>query len=337
MVYRVEEEARFLYGYKHGDWGLSAALLLAAAAAADPVDPAHHWPLPPGVLEERLITEDFEVIEVSGDVGGVMGVLKLGIRMAKDSNEFAVKWKKAPSGDADGWNNTPRKEIAAYEIQKWFLDPSDYVVPTIVARCIPLDRYGPIGDVPKPTVAGTRCVMGALVVWLDAVTVPDELHDPARFRDEPLYARHLADLNLLTYLVDHEDGREGNFLVSELEQERRVFSIDNGVAFGALVKNFLIPNWNKIRVPALRKQTIDRLRAVGSEQYDALGVLVEMKADGAGVLRPVPLGENAAPKKGSRVRPGWIQLGLEKDEIRAVRKRVERLLQQVDDGKLATF
>lgn len=327
-----------MHGGSPGGHVLAAAVLLAAAvAAAGPVDSARHWPLPPGALEERLGTEDFEVIEVSKGVGGVTGVKKLGIRMAKDGTEIAVKWKKAPAGDADGWNNTPRKELAAYAIQKWFLDPGDYVVPTIVVRCIPPERYGPIGDVPKPTVAGTRCVMGALGVWLEAVTVPDTLYDPDRFQADPLYARHLADFNLLTHLIDHEDGRDGNFLVSELDEERRVFSVDNGVAFGALMRNFLVRNWHEIRVPALRKQTIERLRAVGAEEYERLGVLVELKADRMGVLRPVPPGENTAPKKGARVRPGWIQLGLEKDEIKAVRKRVDRLLERVDEGELATF
>jgi len=333
------------------NWWLAVALLLASAAAAEPVDPSHHWPLPPGELEERLAAEDFEVIEVAGGVGGVTGVKKLQIRMAEDGRELAVKWKKAPSGNADGWNNTPRKEIAAYEIQKWFLDPGDYVVPTTAARCIPPERYGPIeqaqlrrppraprlGRLRTHTIDGTRCALGVLVIWIDAVTVPSELHDADRFRDDPLYARHLADFNLLTYLINHEDGREGNFLVSELEQQRRVFSIDNGVTFGARVKNFLVPNWNEIRVPALREKSIERLRALGDEQYEALGVLIEMKADRAGVLRPVPPGENAGPKNAVRLRPGWIQLGLNESEIQAVRERVDRLLKQVDEGKLATF
>ena len=58
------------------------------------------------------------LLEQSGDVGGVMGVKKLRVRLGSEGEEYFVKWKRAPSGDADGWNNTPRKEIAAYEIQK---------------------------------------------------------------------------------------------------------------------------------------------------------------------------------------------------------------------------
>ena len=332
-------------------WALGMALLGAPGAGAEPVDPARHWPLPPGELEERLASEDFEVLEVAGGVGGVSGVKKLRIRMANDGRELTVKWKKAPIGNADGWNNTPRKEIAAYEIQKWFLDPGDYVVPTVTTRCIRPEHYAPIeqeqarhppraprlGRLRTHTVAGTRCALGAVMIWIDAVTVPGELHDADRFREDPLYARHLADFNLLTYLIDHEDGRPGNFLVSELEEQRRVFTIDNGMTFGAKVKNFMVPNWNEIRVPALRKQSADRLREIGDEHYDALGVLAEMRVDETGVLKPVSPGENAAPNAGVRVAPGWIQLGLKKQEIDALRRRVDRLLDRVNEGKLVTF
>lgn len=318
-------------------FGLCAGLAAAPGARAGPVDPAEHWPLPPEVLERRLATEAFEVVSVSGGVGGVMGVKKLQIRLAEDGTELAVKWKKAPPGDADGWNNTPRKEIAAYEIQKWFLDPADYTVPTTVVRCIDFDTVRPIDPTPSANLPGTQCVIGALTIWINNVTVPDRLHDPERFDADPLYARHMADFNLLTYLIEHEDGREGNFLVSEFDEQRRIFSIDNGVAFGAHVKNFLVPNWHKIRVAGLRKESVERLRAVGPEQLDALGIVAEQRTDDRGVLRPVPHGSNEAPGKGARVAPGWIQLGLEDDEIEHLKERLRELLENVDAGRIETF
>lgn len=316
-------------------WGLVLVWLAGASAApAQPVDPSQHWPLPPGVLERRLAAEEFRILSVSGGVGGVMGVKKLVIALQPSGDELTVKWKKAPRGDADGWNNTPRKEIAAYEIQKWFLDPPDYVVPTIVPRCIAFEDYGTLDPAPEANLPGTRCVMGALVIWIDEVTVPETLYDPERFRVEPLYAGHMADFNLLTYLIEHEDGREGNFLVSEIESERRIFSIDNGVAFGARMKNFFVPNWNEIRVPALRRETVERLRRIGPAELEALGVVAEMKADRAGVLRVVPATGNRDPKHGARVADGWIQLGLERGEIDALRRRLERLLDDVDAGRI---
>ncbi|MBW2267556.1 MAG: hypothetical protein JRH16_03185 [Deltaproteobacteria bacterium] len=327
--------AQIGWGVRFGALGLVG--LFALSAQAGPVDPARHWPLPPPILETRLAQDRLEILEASGGVGGVMGVKKLKIRLGDPGDVLFVKWKKAPRGDADGWNNTPRKEIAAYEIQKWFLDPENYVVPTITTRCIPFDVYAPLEERPRANLTGTHCVMGALVIWIDNVTVPDTLFDAERFANDPHYARHMADFNVLTYLIEHEDGREGNFLVSEFAEERRIFSIDNGVAFGARMKNFFVPNWHKIRVPALRKESVARLRAVGPEQLTALGVLAELRADAAGIMQPMPHGPNTEPGKGARSQPGWLQLGLEDDEIEDVAERLARLLEKIDSGEIDTY
>jgi hypothetical protein len=312
---------------------LAAAGLLATVAAAGP-QAQGHWPLPPPELEPLLAAGTFEIRDSRGGVGGVMGVRKLHVSFPETGLETFLKWKPAPVGDADGWNNAPRKEIAAYEIQKWFLDPDDYVVPTTVLRCIPLADYAPTGLEPIATLRDTSCAVGTLVVWLDQVTVPDVLYDVERFRSDPLYARRLADFNLLTYLIDHEDGRRGNFLVSEDDSDRRVFSIDNGVAFGAKVKNIFVHNWNRIRVAGLRAQSVERLRRVGDDRLRALAALVELRADAGGVLRAVPPGANPAPDLGARVAPGWLQLGLTTGEIAALRRRRELVLADVDAGRI---
>ena len=315
----------------------AAALLAAAAAPAGPVDPARHWPLPPAELERRLAHDPIEILEVKGGVGGVMGVRKLTVRLGDHPTPVPLKWKPAPRGSADGWNNTPRKETAAYAIQKWFLDPENYVVPTSIPRCIDLETYAKISTTARPTLSNTSCVVGALSIWIVNVTIPDELFDEQRFAEDPLYARHMADFNVLTYLIDHEDGREGNFLVSKFDEERRVFSIDNGVAFGAWVKNWFVPNWNKLRVPRIRAETVERLRKVGEPELKALGVLSEMEADAQGVLQVKKPGMNADPDVGSRTRPGWLQLGLDDDEIEDVAERLEDLLDGVDDGRIQTY
>ena len=298
---------------------------------------AHQWPAHPIDLELLLAYHDFEIVGVQGGVGGVMGVKRVDLRFP-DGQEISVKWKAAPAGDADGWNNTPRKEIAAYAIQKWFLDPVDFVVPTTVVRCIPLDRYGAISSgKTRPNIAGTSCVTGAFSAWLSDVTVPEKLHNAERFASDPIYARHLADFNLLAYLIGHEDGRGGNILVATDDDYRRVFSVDNGVAFGAWMKNPFVPNWNKIRVAALREQSIDRLRQINQSELEALGVLSEHRAGKDGVLRPVPFSANADPGHGSRVAEGWLQLGLTEDEIEDVKERLERLIEAVDSGEQPLF
>src|SRR5690242_192165 len=45
-----------------------------------------------------------------------------------------IKWKPAAPG-GDGYNHSPRRELAAYALQKLYLDEGDYVVPPTVARC----------------------------------------------------------------------------------------------------------------------------------------------------------------------------------------------------------
>ena len=92
-----------------------------------------------------------------------------------------------------------------------------------------------------------------------------------------------------------------------------------------------------IRVPALRKETIERLRKAAPEGPGALGVVSELRADSAGILRPVEATANNEPKKGARVEPGWIQFGLEDDEIEDLDERVAKLLQAVDSGKQPVF
>ena len=94
--------------------GILLAIGLGATAGAQTVDPSKHWPLPPSELERLLANEEPKILSIRGGVGGVMGVLKLRVAFQPSGREIDVKWKKSPPGDADGWNNSPRKEIAAY-------------------------------------------------------------------------------------------------------------------------------------------------------------------------------------------------------------------------------
>ena len=60
-------------------------------------------------------------------------------------------------------------------------------------------------------------------------------------RPTPQYAANVGRFNLLTYLVEHEDGRAGNILVSKAPEDRRVFAIDNGIAFDASGQELVRP------------------------------------------------------------------------------------------------
>ena len=309
---------------------LASLLAIPGIAAADGLP--RNWPMTPAELEVRFRQQDFKILEVKGAGGGVTGASKLKIEYP-DGKVLKVKWKAVPAKSADGWNNSPRKELAAYEVQRWLVDEDDFIVPTLAPHCLSMEEYKPISRDAKPSLTKTSCELGIVAVWLDDVTAPKKFFDAKRFARDPLYARYMADFNLLTYLVDHRDGRQGNLLLSTDASDPRVYAVDNGIAFGPLPWNFLVPNWNKIRVPWLRRESIDRLRKVDKAKLDALGVVAELETDSNGMLHVVAPGPNMDDDIGVRRRDNRVQFGLTEDEIEDVQKRIKTLLKNVDSGK----
>ena len=269
--------------------------------------------------------------------GGVTGAYKLALYSETLGRQFLAKWKEVPRG-LESWNNSPRRELAAYQVQKLFLDPEDFVVPPSVLRCVPIDEYrAAIDKNAKPSIEGADCVLGNLSLWVENVTVPDVLYDEKRFATDANYAARIADFNLLTYLIDHKDGRRGNFLVSKDESDRRVFAIDNGISFDAWLFNYFVKNWNDVRVPALRKRSVDRLRAVDPRQVEALATVAELHVDESGILQSVDPGPALSRTKGVRQKDGVVQFGLMYDEIDDVFEEIAEIIDAVDDGELPVF
>jgi hypothetical protein len=279
---------------------------------------------------------EIEVHQIGRTASGTGGAERVGLYLA--GVEYRVKSKEVPE-DLDGINNAPRKELASYAIQPLFLDREDYVVPATTLRCIPLPLWRETHDgAGVPTVPGTSCVLVVTSMWLQDVTVPEVLLDRERFLSEPSYAYYMSNLNVFTYLIEHQDGREGNFLVSK-DERRQVFAIDNGVAFGQPwpFYNWFVPNWHVLRVPAVRKGTVDRLRALEREDLDVLLVVAHLEPDDAGILRLVPSGPLIDADEGASRRGTTVQFGLTADEIDAVWERIEHLIEDVDAGQLPVF
>jgi hypothetical protein len=298
--------------------------------------PGNNWSLPPAEAERLLARAPMKLLSIEPTAAGVAGAYKGEVAFRGDGRRAQVKWKRVP-GDLDGWNNNPRKELATYAVQGWFLAPRDYVVPTIVLRCVPLAAYRRLDPQATATIEGTRCVLGTLSPWLRNVEVPEVLYDPARFAADTDYAYHLANFNVLAYLVEHRDGRPGNILVADDDDNRRVFAVDNGISFGGLIHNFLTTNWDVIRVPAIPLEDVARLRALDPAALESLAVLVDLRADAKGILRPGPLGPPLDAERGVRLARGRVQMGLTTEEIGGVRRRIAALLKQVDDGTLKVF
>jgi hypothetical protein len=304
-------------------------------------EPLPNWPLPPDRIEDLVLNHDHVVKARSGAGAGTTGAEKVEIQFPDADVTVPSKWKRMDGawkpfwGRLDGINNSPRKEIAAWKIQQLFLDPEDYVVPLSLAYCGP--AKSPSRE-EAPTRAGTNCVLGVLSVWLNDVELPEPLLDNERFNRDHAYAYYLANFNLLTYLIKHHDGRSGNFLVSTDDARRQVFAIDNGVAFGGIFYNWFAENWNSIRVSALRKESIDRLRALREEDVEKLlGVVAQLELDDDGVYVNVPPGENLDEDDGVRIEGKVLQLGLTEDEIEDVWERIEDLIEDVAEGDVPVF
>jgi len=289
-----------------------------------------------------VLHEPHELKRVKGAGAGTTGAHKVQLAFPAQNVVVPFKWKTMDGGwkpfwgRLDGVNNSPRKEIAVWKLQKLFLDPEDYVVPPSFAYCAALTNY--FDPSAMATRDGSECVLGVLSLWLKGLELPDPLLDKERFGRDYAYAYYLSNLNLLTYLAEHHDGRLGNFLVWEDDARRQAFAIDNGVAFGdgfsGLWYNWFVRNWDKLRVPALRKESIDRLRKVREEDLEKLlGVVAQLELDDDGIFVNVPLGENLDPDDGVRIEGNVIQFGLNEDEIEDLWERIE----DVDEGDVAVF
>ncbi|HVS12874.1 MAG TPA: hypothetical protein VMV46_03040 [Thermoanaerobaculia bacterium] len=304
------------------------------AREASPGAPSASWPADP-LLLERALEAPLEVRAVDEIPIGKSRPVRLTVTSDLLERPVEVKWKRAPD-DLDVINNSPRKEIAAYRVQKLVLDPPDFVVPTTVLQCLPIDALPGRRLEPQP-LDGAGCAIGALSVWLDDVRHPAKKIEPARFWNDPVYAYHAANMNLVAILMDHSDSHRKNLLESTDPENRRMFSVDNGISFGSWFRNPFIRDWNRLRVPALRAESIERLRAVRREDLEALAVVAQLERGPDGVYRPVDPGESLDPGEGVRIRSAVIQLGLDVKEIDGVWARRARLLEAVDAGRVAVF
>jgi hypothetical protein len=299
----------------------------------------HHRPITTFEDFQDLDGAYMEVIEMKGAGGGTTGARKLVLHLPRRNDNYQVKAKAVPD-DLDGWNNSPRKEIATYKLQWVFLEPEDYVVPTSNLYCVSIEQWNRHAEPRPATIPGTDCILLNLSFWLDDVTVAEPVYDRERFLDDPNYAYHLANLNILTYLSDHHDQRSGNILASIHEDDRHVYAIDNGITFGPPVYNWFVPStfqWSRILVPALPKQKVERLRALKRSDLDYLATVTQMKPDESGrlhLVRPEPPWD---PKRGGRRRGSEVQFGLTTDEIDDLWERMQKLLEAVDAGHLTLF
>ena len=282
-------------------------------------------------VEALLQRDDLEILAASETSTGVQRARVLTLRSGgPDPVVFRAKWRAHTTTTR---RNSPRFELAAYAVQKLFLAPREYVVPPTAAQCVPIEAYrARVDPAAQPTFRGSGCVYGILSYWLEGVTsiadaqkagwfhgVHDHAFDPDLFARDPGYRDSIARVNLLTYVIGHADSHARNFVLARagaLPVGHAVYSVDNSLAF-TMHKNPRLEarhDWSAIRVPALPRDAIERLRSA-RERLPSLGKIA--------VLR-LAAGEP-------------VVVGLTAPEIDGIRVRIDALLARVNRGELRLY
>ena len=284
-------------------------------------------------VEEYMRADGFQIIDWRGSRAPGDRTQQVTLQYP-DSTVIKVKWANAPRGGGT-FNNEPRYERAAYVLQKIFLGEDEYVVPPTILRVFPLEYVRAQVPEVSPTFGNAASVLVAIQYWVPQLT-PQDFWDRQRAETDSVYARRIGNMNILTYLIRHADANVGNFLISQVPDDPRVYSVDNGVSFRSVPSDRGF-EWRDLRVKRLPAATVERLRSITRADLDAaLGVLAEFEIrDGA--LVEAPPGENLAPGRGVRQSAGRIQLGLTAPEIGDLENRLRNLLKNVDSGKITSF
>jgi hypothetical protein len=291
----------------------------------------------PKQADAMLRTGKFDILEVRKPSSGLGGAQIFFLKYSDDGFVIKAKWKTSDKG-GHGFNNEPRKELAVHKVQSLFLEPEEFVVPPTVGRCIATATIHEKLPEVEETFEGVPCVYGVLAYWLTNVS-PDGVFDLARFDSDPKYRQSVANMNLLTYLIDHRDTRKSNFLISTDKAHPRTFAVDNGLAFSGFrnpIVMFTKVNWAKIIVPALPRKQLDRLRKLTRRDLDTLLTVAQYAVTSNG-LKEVNPTEAFSDSSGVRRQGDVIQLGLTRKEVDSIASRLKTLLERVDRGTIQVF
>jgi hypothetical protein len=296
---------------------------------------------------EDLLRGPLALLGMADTPSGMQGAKILTLRAQGRQGDVVMraKWRAESTGDL---LNEPRKELAAYAVQKLFLDESEYVVPPTVAHCFPVAEYARFDAKAQPTFPGADCIFGYASYWLEGVQTVNAaresgqlekgagIWDAQRFERDPEYRESVEDSNLLTYLINHGDAHGEQFVLQRFPRGLRAYVVDNSIAFRSIKNPMLLlrQDWSSIQVPALSRSAIARLRTLTEADFARLGNISELTLrDGTLVnVRPSsPLASDGTTISwtGSRLR-----VGLTEGEIAIVEAQTKDLLGRPDLDRL---
>jgi len=296
---------------------------------------------------EKLLRGPLEILGMSDPPSGTQGAKVLTLLGHDDRGDSIIraKWRPESSGDA---LNEPRKELAAEAVQHLFLDEDEVVVPPTVARCFARVHYQSVDPEAPATFPGVDCVFGYLAYWLeDAQSVRQArksgllgagkgIWDARRFESDRSYRDSVANSNLLTYLINHGDAHDEQFVLQSSPRGLRAFVVDNSIAFRSIKNPMLLlrEDWSNIQVPALPPKAISRLQRLTPADFARLGNISQLELHDGELQQVTP--SEPLPSDGTTMT--WdgrrLRVGLTSGEIALVESRVRDLLSRPDLDRL---
>lgn len=295
---------------------------------------------------ERLLDGDLEILSMADTPSGSQGAKLLTVRAKPSGVVLRIKWRPQSSADLI---NEPRKELAAYAVQRLFLHDDELVAPPTVAHCFPLAAYRAYVPGALGSFDSVECVLGFASLWLEDVQSVsgarkagllgpgDGIWDQRLFEENALYRSSVSKANLLTYLINHGDAHTEQFVIERAPGGLRAYVVDSSIAFLSIKNPMLLlrQDWSNIQVPKLPAPAVERLAKLGEDDYAQLSCAallvrreqrLEPEARSGGACAP---DDSAMSWQGEQLR-----IGLTKLEIALVRTRVTTLLKREDLARL---
>ena len=296
---------------------------------------------------EQLLGGELTILGMTDPPSGSQGAKLLTLRGMSGGRAvvFRAKWRPQSSDDLV---NESRKELAACAVQKLFLDDAESVAPPTAPYCFALREYHAFVPTEQATFAGTDCVFGFMSYWLEDIlslgaarerglVTGDGILDRARFERDLVYRGSLAKANLLTYVINHGDAHDDQFLLQSTAHGFRAFVVDNSISFQSIKNPMLLfrEDWSQIQVPHLPKASVERLAKLTEDDYNGLGSVAQLQRRG-GELVAVHSADAHAKSDGSAMTWNGEQLrvGLTANEIELVKSRIQQLLTRPDLAQL---
>jgi hypothetical protein len=300
-------------------------------------------------VESWLADPGLEILGAAPPPSGIQGAVVLTLRAPRLMPVvFRAKWRAHSTTTT---RNSPRRELAAYAVQELFLVPDQYVVPPTAPHCFPLEAYrAEVDQNAKATFPEAPCVYGYLSYWLEDVEALSDAaedgwfhgqyrhaFDPHLYADNALYRDSISRVNMLTYIIGHADSHAKNFVITSDSSAPLVYSIDNSLSLGLKKNSRLDPrhDWSMLKVPALPRSSIERLRA-HVDELDRLAAIAMLEPK-AGVLVPGKLPRVEPNALGLEWKAGRLRVGLSAAEIGDLEVRIALLLRKADRGEIDLY